>query len=72
MKEQDVRHRIESFLKRTARDMIIPASAGLSLGLSGYGSDVTPPYGPPMLPEAGADVQPVVSHGALFCGWMLV
>jgi hypothetical protein len=28
MKEQDVRQRIESFLKRTARDMIIPATAG--------------------------------------------
>jgi hypothetical protein len=31
MKEQDVRQRIESFLKRTARELIIPASAGLSL-----------------------------------------
>src|SRR5208283_1902186 len=39
MKEQDVRHRIESFLKRTARDMIIPASVGLGLALAGC-SDV--------------------------------
>jgi hypothetical protein len=35
MKEQDVRQRIESFLNRTARELIIPASVGLSLGLSG-------------------------------------
>lgn len=35
MKETDVRQHIESFLKRTAREMIIPASMGLSLGLSG-------------------------------------
>jgi hypothetical protein len=64
MKEQDVRQPIESFLKRTAREMIIPASVGLSLGLSGCGSDVTPPYGaPPMLPEAGADVRTIAPHG---------
>ena len=63
MKEQDVRQRIESFLKRTARDMIIPASVGLSLGLVGCGSssDVPPPlpeYGAVFLPDAGlyADV----------------
>ncbi|MGC9986921.1 MAG: hypothetical protein ABSF35_25315, partial [Polyangia bacterium] len=35
MKEQDVRQRIESFFKRTARELIIPASVGLSLGLTG-------------------------------------
>ena len=64
MREQDIRQRIESFLKRTARELIIPASVGLSLGLSGCGSDVTPPYGaPPMLPEAGADVRTIVPHG---------
>jgi hypothetical protein len=34
MKEQDVRQRIESFLKRIARKMTIPASVGLSLGLT--------------------------------------
>jgi hypothetical protein len=64
MKEQDVRQRIEGFLTRTARELIIPASVGLSLGLSGCGSDVTPPYGaPPMLPEAGADLRTIVPHG---------
>ena len=64
MREQDIRQRIESFLKRTARELIIPASVGLSLGLSGCGSDVTPPYGaPPMLPEAGADVRTIAPHG---------
>jgi hypothetical protein len=64
MKEQDVRQRIESFLRRTARELIIPASVGLSLGLSGCGSDVTPPYGaPPMLPEAGTDVRTIAPHG---------
>jgi len=44
MKEQDVRQRIESFLKRTARELIIPASVGLSLGLSGC-SDAVYKYG---------------------------
>jgi len=56
MKEQDVRHRIESFLKRTARDMIIPASVGLGLALAGC-SDVPtlyPPYGVPPMPDASA------------------
>ena len=59
MKEQDVRQRIESFLKRTAREVVIPVSMGLGLALTGC-SDVPtlyPPYGvPPMLPDAGADV----------------
>ena len=35
MKEQDVRQRIESFLKRTAREVVVPASMGLGLALSG-------------------------------------
>jgi hypothetical protein len=33
MKEQDVRQRIEGFLKRTARELIIPASVGLGSAL---------------------------------------
>ena len=33
MKEHDVRQRIESFLKRTAREVVIPASVGLGLAL---------------------------------------
>jgi len=35
MKERDVRQRIESFLKRTARDVVVPASMGIGLALSG-------------------------------------
>jgi hypothetical protein len=35
MKEHDVRQRIESFLKRTAREVVIPASVGLGLVLAG-------------------------------------
>jgi hypothetical protein len=35
MKEKDVRQGIESFLKRTVREMIVPASMGLGLALSG-------------------------------------
>jgi hypothetical protein len=35
MKEQDVRQRIERFLKRTAREVVVPASVGLGLALSG-------------------------------------
>ena len=35
VKEQDVRQRIESFLKRTVREMIVPAPMGLGLALSG-------------------------------------
>ena len=57
MREQDVRQRIESFLKRTARELIIPASVGLSLGLSGCGSNVPPPipaYGAAFSPDARA------------------
>jgi hypothetical protein len=56
MKEQDVRQRIESFLKRTAREMIIPASVGLGLALTGC-SDVPtlyPPYGVGPMPDASA------------------
>jgi hypothetical protein len=34
MKEHDVRQRIESFLKRTAREVVIPASVGLGLALT--------------------------------------
>ena len=56
MREQDIRQRIESFLKRTARELIIPASVGLSLGLSGC-SDAVYKYGTLFpLPDAGADV----------------
>ena len=32
---QDVRQNIESFLKRTAREVVIPASVGLGLVLAG-------------------------------------
>jgi hypothetical protein len=35
MKEREVRQRIESFLKRTARELVVPASVGLGLALSG-------------------------------------
>jgi|GEM_PF-4576449 hypothetical protein len=35
MNEQDVRQRIASFLKRTAREVVMPASMCLSLALSG-------------------------------------
>jgi hypothetical protein len=35
MKERDVRQRIESFLKRTAREVVVPASVGIGLALSG-------------------------------------
>jgi hypothetical protein len=31
VKEKDIRERIESFLKRTARNVVVPASVGLSL-----------------------------------------
>jgi hypothetical protein len=31
MKEKDIRERIEQFLKRTARNVVVPASVGLSL-----------------------------------------
>ena len=58
MKERDVRQGIESFLKRTARELIIPALVGLSLGLSGctpvYGT--IPPEPPQPAADAGADV----------------
>ena len=56
MKEQDVRQRIEGFLKRTARELIIPASMALSLGLVGC----TPAYGTLFPPEPS---QPAADAG---------
>ena len=35
MKEREIRQSIESFLKRTARELVVPASVGLGLALSG-------------------------------------
>jgi len=35
MKEREVRQLIEGFLKRTARELVVPASVGLGLALSG-------------------------------------
>jgi hypothetical protein len=35
MKEKEVRERIERFLKRTARNVVVPASMGLGLSLAG-------------------------------------
>jgi hypothetical protein len=35
MKEHEIRLRIESFLKRTARELVVPASVGLGLALVG-------------------------------------
>jgi hypothetical protein len=35
MKEKEVRERIERFLKRTARNVVVPASLGLGLSLAG-------------------------------------
>jgi len=71
MKEQDVRQRIEGLLKRTARELIIPASVGLSLGLSGCGSNVPPPipaYGAAFSPDARAPnvPPPIPAYGAAF------
>jgi hypothetical protein len=71
MKEQDVRQRIGGFLKRTARELIIPASVGLSLGLSGCGSNVPPPipaYGAAFSPDARAQnvPPPIPAYGAAF------
>jgi hypothetical protein len=57
MKEHDVRQRIESFLKRTAREVVIPVSMGLSMALSGCSDvpSVYPPYGAvPPFPDASA------------------
>jgi hypothetical protein len=35
MKEKEIRDRVEQFLKRTARNVVVPASLGLGLSLSG-------------------------------------
>ena len=35
MKEHEIRQRIEGFLKRTARELVVPASVGLGLALVG-------------------------------------
>ena len=35
MKEKEIRERVEQFLKRTARNVVVPASLGLGLSLSG-------------------------------------
>jgi hypothetical protein len=35
MKEKEVRERIERFLKRTARNVVVPASLGLGFSLAG-------------------------------------
>jgi len=35
MKEHEIRQRIEGFLKRTARELVVPASMGLGLALVG-------------------------------------
>jgi hypothetical protein len=59
MKEQDVRQRIERFLKRTARELIIPASVGLSLALSGCANQpaiIAASTVAPTKPDAGAAV----------------
>jgi hypothetical protein len=35
MKEKDLRERIEQFLRKTARNVVVPASVGLGLSISG-------------------------------------
>jgi hypothetical protein len=35
MKEKELRERIEQFLRKTARNVVVPASVGLGLGVSG-------------------------------------
>jgi hypothetical protein len=35
MKEKELRERIEQFLRKTARNVVVPASMGLGLGVSG-------------------------------------
>jgi hypothetical protein len=35
MKEKEIRERVEQFLKRTARNVVMPASLGLGLSISG-------------------------------------
>jgi hypothetical protein len=83
MREQDIRQRIESFLKRTARELIIPASVGLSLGLNGCmgcSADDVPFLSPSsatvfsILPDASANVKtdappacPLTTCPALSC-----
>lgn len=37
MNEKEIRERIERFLKKTARNVVVPASMGLGLSLSGCG-----------------------------------
>jgi hypothetical protein len=64
MEEHDVRRRFESFLKRTARDVITPVAVGLGLWLSGCSgcSDGLPLFSHPtaeVVPTDG-DVQAVI------------
>jgi hypothetical protein len=39
MNEKEIRERIERFLKKTARNVVVPASVGLGLSLSGCDSN---------------------------------
>lgn len=68
MKEQDVRQRIEGFLKRTARELIIPASVGLSLGLSGCGSDAVSEYGAQFPPPDAGTYADVPTYAPMYAG----
>jgi hypothetical protein len=68
MKEQDVRQRIEGFLKRTARELIIPASVGLSLGLSGCGSDAVFEYGAQFPPPDAGTYADVPTYAPMYAG----
>jgi hypothetical protein len=38
MKEKEIRERIEQFLRKTARNIVVPASVGLGLGVAGCDS----------------------------------
>jgi hypothetical protein len=61
LKEKEIRDRIQGFLKRTARTVVVPASVGL--GLSAGACDRTALHG--RSSDAGSDLAPLSSDAAV-------